>query len=596
MFLRRYERRSGGRRRTYWALVESVRTGRGSRQRVVAYLGDLKRSEQSGWAQLGRKLSGKQPPAPSLFDPPHYDEPSDDEPVLVRLRNIRLERLRDFGDVWMALGLWRLLGLDTLLEKLAPGGREEVPWPVVAAVLTIARFCEPQSELHIESTWYRRTALEDLLGVPVDKMHTDRLYSGMDWLLPLKPLVEKHLKERLGCLFDLQYELLLYDVTSTYFEGQCAANPLAKRGYSRDGRPDCLQVCIGLVVTTDGIPLGYEVFAGNRNDATTVEEIVRAMEQKYGRANRIWVMDRGMVSEANLRFLRSRGGQYIVGTPKAMLRQFEQYLTDKDWHEVQEGVEVKLVSGPEGEEMFILARSADRRQKEKAMHDRFIERLEEALRKMQASAESGRLKDEAVANRRLGRLLSQYWRAAGAFEVKIERLSPPQGKQRLRVTWTRNRRWNDWAALSEGCYLLRTNLNETEPAILWKRYIQLSEAEWAFRIHKDELDIRPIWHQKQPRVLAHILVCFLAYVLWKTLAQWMRRAGLGDAPRTLLEELAKIKSGDVVVPTQTKQGRYNGTVRLRCVTEPDEAQKVLLHRLGITLPRRLRRIDEVVPM
>jgi len=530
-----------------------------------------------------------------LFAPPHYDEPSDDEPVLVRLRGVRLERLRDFGDVWMALGLWRLLGLDTLLESLASGGREGVPWPVVAAILTIARFCRPQSELHIESTWYRATALEDLLGVPVDQVHTDRLYDGMDWLLPLKPMIEKHLKDRLGILFDLEYELLLYDVTSTYFEGQCRANPLAKRGYSRDSRPDCLQVCIGLVVTTDGIPLGYEVFAGNRNDATTVEEIVQAMEKKYGRAHRVWVMDRGMVSEENLAFLRGRGGQYIVGTPKAMLRQFEDYMTEKDWHEVQEGVEVKLVPGPEGDETFVVARSVDRREKEKAMHERFLGRLEEALRKMQSSAECGRLKDEAVANRRLGRLLGQYWRAAGAFEVKIERLSPPQGKQRLRVRWTRNQRWSDWASLSEGCYLLRTNLNETDPAILWKRYIQLVEAEWAFRITKDELEIRPVWHQKQDRVLAHILVCFLAYVLWKTLAQWMRRSGLGDAPRTLLEELAKIKSGDVVLPTQSKQGHDTGAVRLRCVTEPDEAQKVLLHRLGVTLPRRLRRIDEVYP-
>ena len=596
MFLRRYERRSGGRRRTYWALVESVRTGRGSRQRVVAYLGELKRSEQSGWAQLGRKLSGKRRPQRSLFDPPHYDDPSEDEPVLVRLRDVRLERLRDFGDVWMALGLWRLLGLDTLLEKLTRPGREEVPWPVVAAILTIARFCEPQSELHIESTWYRRTALEDLLGVPVDKVHTDRLYAGLDWLLPHKPAIEKHLKERLGALFDLEYDLLLYDVTSTYFEGECAANPMAQRGYSRDSRPDCLQVCIGLVVTTDGIPLGYEVFAGNRNDVTTVEEIVEAMEQKYGRANRIWVMDRGMVSEENLKFLRARDGQYLVGTPKAMLRRFEEHLTNKDWHEVQEGVEVKLVPSPAGDETFLLARSADRREKEKAMHERFVERLEVGLRKMQASAESGRLKDEAVANRRLGRLLGQYWRAAGAFEVKIQRLSPARGKQRLRVTWKRNRRWGEWAALSEGCYLLRTNLNESDPAVLWKRYIQLTEAEWAFRITKDELEIRPIWHQKQDRVLAHILVCFLAYVLWKTLAQWMRRSGLGDAPRTVLEELAKIKSGDVVLPTQTRQGSHNGTVRLRCVTEPDAPQKVLLNRLGLTLPRRLRRIDEVVPM
>jgi transposase len=596
MFLRRYQRRSGGRRRTYWALVESVRTGRGSRQRVVAYLGELARSEQTGWAQLGRNLSGKQRPSPSLFDPPHYDEPADDEPVLVDLRGVRLERLRDFGDVWMALGLWRLLGLDTLLADLAPAGREEIPWPVVAAILTIARFCKPSSELHIETTWYRGTALEDLLGVAVEKVHTDRLYEGLDWLLPHKPQIEKHLKERLGRLFDLEYDLLLYDVTSTYFEGQCAANGLAKRGYSRDSRPDCPQVCIGLVVTEDGVPLGYEVFAGNRNDATTVQEIVAAMEKKYGRAHRIWVMDRGMVSAENLKFLREREGQYIVGTPKAMLRQFERYLTGKNWREVQEGVEVQLVPGPEGDETFVLARSVDRRDKEKAMHQRFLDRLEAALRKMQASAESGRLKDEAVANRRLGRLMGQYWRAAGAFDVKVQRLSPPQGKARLRVAWTRNSRWSDWAALSEGCYLLRTNLNETDPATLWKRYIQLTDAEWAFRITKDELEIRPIWHQKTDRVLAHILICFLAYVLWKTLSQWMRRSGLGDAPRTLMEELAKIKSGDVVLPTGTKEGRYNGTIRLRCVTEPDEAQKVLLHRLGIPLPRRLRRIDEFVQM
>lgn len=201
MFLRRYERRSGKRKRTYWALCESVRTGRGSRQRVVAYLGDLAQSEQNGWAQLGRSLSGKRRPLCSLFDPPPYDDPTDDEPVLVNLRGVRLERLRDFGDVWMALGLWRLLGLDTLLESLAKPRGEDVPWPVVAAILTIARFCKPSSELHIETTWYRATALEDLLGVPVEKVHTDRLYEGLDWLLPHKAEIEKHLKERLGTLF-----------------------------------------------------------------------------------------------------------------------------------------------------------------------------------------------------------------------------------------------------------------------------------------------------------------------------------------------------------------------------------------------------------
>ncbi len=602
MFLRRCIRRKSGKRHTYWALVESFRTAKGSRQRIVAYLGELKKSEKNGWAQLCRRLNQERRPQPSLFDPPHYDDLTDDQPVLVKLKNIRLQRLRDFGDVWLALGLWRLLGLDTLLAKLMSPGREEVAWPVVAAILAIARFCEPASELHIEYTWYRRTTLPDLLGVPVDKVHTDRLYAGLDQLLGHKEAIEQHLKQRLGDLFDLKYDLLLYDITSTYFEGECLGNPMAKRGYSRDSRPDCKQVCIGLVVTNDGMPLGYEVFDGNTNDSTTVERIVRAMEAKYGQASRVWVMDRGMVSEANLEFLRQRGGSYIVGTPKALLRRFEQYLTDKDWHEVQAGVEVKLVPGPDGDETFILARSADRRKKEGAMHDRFFERMEAGLTKLQVSAECGRLKDEATAHQRLGRLKERYWRAASAFNIKIKQIAKPTGKARLLITWTRNPRWSDWTAISEGCYLLRTNLTDVEPAALWKRYIQLTEAEWTFRITKDELEIRPIWHQREERVLAHILVCFLAYVLWKTLAQWMRRAGLGDAPRTLIEEFAKIKSGDVVLkvrpldgPTATTPGPER-TIRLRCVTTPDEAQKVLLNRLGLTLPQRLRTINEVEQM
>ena len=595
MFLKRLERRKNGKKHTYWALVESIRTARGSRHRVVAYLGELKKSERNGWAQLGRRLNGQARPEPSLFDPPHDNDVDDDETVLVKLKGVRLERLRDFGDVWLALGLWRLLELDVLLERLMPSGREEVPWPVTAAILTMARFCEPSSELHIADTWYRRTALEDLLGVAVERVDDNRLYAGLDRLLPHKQAIEKHLKERLGDLFDLDYELLLYDVTSTYFEGECKRNPMAKRGYSRDSRPDCLQVCIGLVVTTDGMPLGYEVFDGNTHDSTTVERMVEAVEAKYGRANRIWVMDRGMVSEKNLAFLRQRNGAYIVGTPKAMLRRFEQHLIDQDWHEVQAGVEVKLVPGPNGDETFVLTRSADRRKKEQAMHARFLERMEQGLVKLQASIASGRLKDEAVAQRRLGRLQERFWRAAGAFDIKIVELKRPQGKARLSITWTRRQDWSEWASLSEGCYLLRTNLVEVDPATLWKRYIQLTDAEWAFRIKKDELAIRPVWHHRDDRVLAHILVCFLAYVLWKALAQWMHRAGLGDAPRTLLEEFARIKSGDVVLPAQSADGSQR-TIHLRCVTTPDEAQKVLLHRLGLTLPQRLRRIDKVDPM
>lgn len=597
MFLRRCKRQKNGKQHIYWALVESYRTARGSRQRTVAYLGELKVNEQSGWAQLGRRLDKKSRPRPSLFDPPHYDDPTDEEPVEINLKGVRLERLRDFGDVWLALGLWRLLELDKLLSDRISQDREEISWHVVAAILTIARFCEPSSELHIEDSWYGRTALEDLLGVSSEKVHTDRLYAGLDWLLPHKESIEKHLKERLGDLFDLKYDLLLYDVTSTYFEGECQANAMAKRGYSRDSRPDCLQVCIGLVVTDDGMPLGYEVFDGNTHDSRTVEDIVMAMESKYGRANRIWVMDRGMVSENNLRFVRQRGGSYIVGTPKAMLRRFERYLTDRNWDEVQEGIEVKLVPGPDNnEELFVLARSTDRRQKEHAMHQRFIDRMETDLLKMQRSIQSGRLKDLQQAHQRLGRIQQRYWRASSAFDVKIVSIKNPADKARLQITFKRNKQWSDWTQLSEGCYLLRTNLTNVDPKTLWKRYIQLTEAEWAFRITKDELVIRPIWHQKADRVKAHILVCFLAYVLWKGLAQWMRRVGLGDAPRTLLEEFAKIKSGDVVLPTRTRDGQHTKLVRLRCVTTPDEAQKVLLNRLGLSLPQRLRRIDEIAQM
>lgn len=631
MFLRRFQKRKNGKSHVYWALVETYRTAKGPRQRIVSYLGELKESEQSGWAQLAAKLDGKEacdPDEPnasgqvqqSLFEPlVRYDEVDatfGSQPVLVDLKGIRLERSRDFGDIWLAWGLWRLLGLDVLLEQEMPRGRAEVPWPIVATILTIARFCEPSSELHIETTWYRRTALEDLLNVRPEKVHTDRLYAGMDELLPHKETIEKHLKQRLGQLFDLDYELLLYDVTSTYFEGQCKGNPQAKRGYSRDKRPDCLQVCIALVVTTDGMPLGYEVFDGNRHDSTTVEEIVETMEKKHGKANRIWVMDRGMVSESNLSFVRSREGCYIVGTPKASLRKFETELVEKKhWDQVEPGVEVKLVPSPDGQETFILARSAERREKERAIHERFLQRMEDGLQQLQAAMNSGRLHDESTAHRRLGRLQGKNSRAAKAFDVKIERVaeakataqpsddqsankdaqnkdqqkkskSKAKKKPRLRITWQRNEQWAEWARLSEGCYLLRSNLNDTDAKTLWKHYIQLTDAEWAFRITKDELVLRPIWHHKEDRVKAHILVCFLAYAMWKTLAGWMRGSGLGDAPRSLLDELVKIKSGDVVLPICSDKGRSH-TVRLRCVTEPDTEQKLLLHRLGITLPKRL---------
>ena len=596
MFLKRLERRKGRKKHTYWALVESIRTAKGSRHRVVAYLGDLKKNERNGWASLGCRLDKKDRPHPSLFDPPPYPEPADDV-ELVRIKGIRLERPRDFGDVWLALGLWRLLGLDTLLSRVIPAGKEDVPWPTVAAILTVARLCEPSSELHIEDTWYRRTSLEDLLGVAVEQVHTDRLYAGLDQLLPHKQTIEKHLKERLGDLFDLKYDLLLYDITSTYFEGQCLGNPMAQRGYSRDSRPDCKQVCIGLVVTTDGIPLGYEVFDGNTGDSTTVETIVAAMEAKYGRASRVWVMDRGMVSEKNLEFLRREGRRYLVGTPKALLKKYEQHLLSDDWHTIREGIEVKLLSVPRDEddetpadseagdgaddehkELFILCRSQDRVRKDEAIVRRFEQRIEERLRAMAARCQKQR-RDPRKLEREIGRMLGQNTRAARLFEVTVEQRE--DGGAQLK--WRKIEGVRDWAALSAGCYLLRTNVLDWTDEELWKTYMQLTEAEAAFKIQKSDLSIRPIWHQKEERVLAHILVCFLAYVLWKTLGQLCRQAGVGDEPRRVLDELAEVRLMDVVLPT-----REGIEIRQRCVARPTEHQQILLDRLRLRLPARLK--------
>jgi len=583
VFLRRIRPRGKGRRQEYWALLESYRTAKGSRHRVVAYLGKLSAKEVSGWEKLAAHLDGKAPPMPGLFDPPAGEGL---EVASVELKNIRLQNVREFGQVYLAWVLWRMLGLEQALSELMPRGLEEVPWSVTAAILCIARFCHPSSELYIERHFYPRSALEDLLGVAAAQVQTDRLYRGLDHLLKQKKAIEGHLRQRLGQLFDLSFDILLYDLTSTYFEGQCAANPMAKRGYSRDNRGDCPQVVIALIVTTDGYPLGYEVFDGNTADSTTVRKIVEKIEGEHGKSKRIWVMDRGNVSHDNLAFIRERGGQYIVGTPKAMLRQVQGELTADGWKEVREGIKVKTVRLQDSDkldasETLVLCKSEDRVSKESAMLDRFIKKMEQGLEAMSKSASSGRLKDLGAAHERLGRLREKNWRAAACFEVKIE-----QKEQALSITWSRDEQKKRDVC---GCYLLRTNTAVTDPVQLWRQYIQLVDAEWAFRITKDELELRPIWHQNQERVQAHILVCFIAYAMWKTLGGWMKAGGLGDSPRELLEELAAVKSADVVLPTRNRDGSPGATLMIRCVTRPDEHTAVLLNRLGITLPNHLKR-------
>ena len=576
MFLRPHYRRRNGRREAYWALVESYRTERGPRQRTVAYLGLMDEAGRLGVEQAAdpQRASPQQELFPEVQTEPRFVE--------IDRTRVRVENCRQFGGPWLALELVKQLGLHEFLARTMPPGREQVPWSLTALVLVIARLCEPSSELHIAEHFYRQTALGDLLGVPIDKIDDNRLYRGLDELLPHKRALEIFLKERFGQLFAIEYDLLLYDVTSTYFEGQANANPLAKRGYSRDHRPDCKQVCIGLVVTRCGLPLGYEVFAGNHHDSTTLVEIVETMEARYGRAQRIWALDRGMVSEDNLEFLKAGQRQYIVGTPKSQLKRFEQQLAAQDWRTVREGLEVKLCACPDGgSETYILCRSRDRREKEQAMHARFEQRIEDGLTKMTVACNKRRHEVGPI-ERRVGRLLGQNTRAAGLFDVQIR--AAESGAAQL--TWKKIEKWRAWAQLSEGSYVLRTNLSGWSDEELWRAYIQLTDAETAFRIQKSDLSLRPVWHQKEDRVLAHILVCFLAYVLWKFLGQLCQQAGLGNEPRRVLAELSELRAVDVVLPTQDGH-----EIRTRCVTQPSDHQKILLERLGLALPGRLHKTD-----
>jgi len=589
MYLRHSTVKKNGKKHVYWRLVRSVRIGSKVRQEVVAHLGELDAKGRAKAAALAEQFLGRSRNRhPELFEAPAQEVTT---PLKVHTDQVRVERARAFGEVWLAWKLWQALGLDEFCEDVLPVGREKVAWAHTAAILVLARLCEPSSELHIAEDWYRRTALEDILGVAPKQVHHKRLYEGLDQLLPHKQELEAHLKRYYGELFAVTYDLLLYDVTSTYFEGEANGNELAQRGYSRDHRPDCKQVCIGIVVTREGYPLGYKVFAGNRNDVTTVEEIVETMEERYGKASRVWVMDRGMVSEHNLSWLREGDRKYIVGAARSELKKWSRELADKSgWDQVREGLEVKICEGPDCREVFLLCRSSDRQKKEAAMHDRFRKRIVEGLQSLQrrlAKAKSST--SRGPVERQIGRLLQRNSRASGAFQVTVT--EDPDRPSGLRVTWRTQRKWKEWACISEGVYVLRSNVHDWTPEDLWRAYTQLYEAEAAFRIHKTNLRIRPIWHQRADRVEAHILVCFLAYAMWKVLQGWMQKAGLGSSPTTILEELRRIVSVDVVLPLEN--GRE---MRLRCVTKPEPSAAALLDRLGLKLPTRLRIPAHVIEM
>jgi len=597
MFLRPNHRDKDGKQHIYWSLVESVRTSDGPRQKTLCHLGELNGSDQARWLKTVEVFNEHGQARQLKLFPSHAEVPADDPQVArVLVNRVRLERTRQFGAGYLGLELWRRLELDRFFEQAVDNDPADVPWSRVAALLAINRLCAPGSELAIEQRWFPSTALDDLLGIEESKINDTRLYRCLDRILPHKTKLERHLKDRYGELFRAEFDVLLYDLTSTYVEGAAEKNPMMRRGYSRDHRPDCEQMVIALIVNSEGFPFSYETFDGNRADVSTMETILRMVERKYGMARRIWVFDRGIVSEENLAAIRKRDGQYLVGTPRSQMKQLEAELVKEDWTRVRPELEVKKVAIPQGEETYVLCRTAGRKEKEQAIRKRFSNSMEKALKGLEKTIALDRLKDRNKMERRLGKIQARHPSVNDLYEVSLRDTS-----EGVRLFWQIKEGQQKWRESREGAYLLRTNLRAASAEELWSKYMQLTEAEAAFRALKSELSIRPLFHQKEPRVKAHVMVAFLGYALWVTLKHLLKphapiepkpsASGVDNtqpfSPMKALSLLSTLQSADIVLPTT--DGRE---IRLRRITEPTAEQKSLLQQLGLTLPDRLERNRE----
>src|SRR5439155_8752561 len=513
MFLRSHHRTKDGKDHTYWSLVETVRTADGPRQKTLCYLGELNDSSQARWLKTIEVFNEQGEAQQLKLFPSHVEPPADDPQVArVLLNKVRLERTRQFGSCLLGLELWKHLELDRFFEQAVDGESTDVPWSRVVALLAINRLCAPGSELAVEQRWYPSTAMDDLLAIEEGKINDTRLYRCLDRILPHKTKLERHLKDRYGALFGAEFDVLLYDLTSTYVEGAAESNPMMRRGYSRDHRPDGEQMVIALIVNNEGFPFSYETFDGNRADVSTMETILRMVERKYGKARRIWVFDRGVVSEENLASIRKRGGQYLVGTPRSQMKQFEAELLQEDWTRVRPEVEIKKVAIPQGEESYILCSTSAGKEKEKAIRSRFSNSMETALKGLEKTIAAGRLKDRNKMERRLGKIQARHPQVNDLYDVELK-----DTVEGVCLFWQIKEDRKTWRESREGAYLLRTNLQAETAEELWAKYMQLTEAEASLRALKSELLIRPLFHQREPRVKAHVMVAFLGYALWVTL-------------------------------------------------------------------------------
>jgi hypothetical protein len=595
MFLRAYTRRKNGKLHRYFSVVENRRVAEGqSVQRQVLYLGEINDSQQDAWRktlevfdedrQAYREIS--------LF-PDDRTLPADAvDAVAVKLDHMQLRRPRAFGDCWLACGLWDQLQLTDFWRPRLADPHAGVPWEKVLQVLAVNRLIDPGSEWAVHRRWFLGSALDELLGVDFQAAAKDRLYRCLDRLVDHKDALFQFLQQRWKTLFDARFDILLYDLTSTYFEGLCAQIPKARHGYSRDGRPDCRQVVIALVVTTDGLPLAYEVFAGNTADKTTLKEFRAKIEGLYGQARRVWVMDRGIPTQATLADMRAESVAYLVGTPKSLLPKLEQELLEKPWETVHEGMAVKLLE--KDGELYVQARSEDRQKKETAMRRRKLQALVHGLNRLKRRAGGGKGRQKISRDQLLKRvaiLRQKAGRVAGFIQVR----EPAPGEPVNRTTFVGTFRRAAWkqSLARDGCYLLRAyvprkdrtpdwpeGLDQQAP-VLWHWYMQLTQVEEAFKTLKSDLGIRPIHHQIQPRVEAHILVAFLAYCLSVTLRMQLTAHAPGLSPRAVLAQLHPIQMVDVCLPTT--DGRWLIMPRY---TEPEPDQQALLAKLHLTLPHQ----------
>ena len=575
MFLRSTSRKKDGKEHRYFSIVESHRLGSGKMaQRTVLYLGEVNDQQAAAWRKSLEVFDEDQQSSRTLsLFPEDREIPQDAADGLqVRLSGLELRRARAFGNCWLACELWRQLSLDGFWQQRLPDGREAVSWEKVLQLLVVNRWIDPGSEWRVHRQWFLGSAMDELLGVDFVVAEKDRLYRCLDRILEHKQELFVWLQQKWADLFHADFEVLLYDLTSTYFEGEMEENPKAKHGYSRDGRPDCLQVVIALVITPDGFPLAYEVMDGNTSDRTTLRGFLDQIENSYGQAKRMWIMDRGIPSEAILAEMRNpaRPMSYLVGTGKGKIKQYEKKWLDLPWHKVRDSVEVKLFE--QDGELYVLAKSAGRQRKEIAMRRKRLARL---LRKLRAMRRSLPSRDQLLM--RIGAVKTAAGRAFGFVKIQVPEVGQPVTRESFRFTVDKNKLQE--AERRDGHYLLRSNLTGADPAVLWTRYVQLTQIESAFRSLKSELGIRPIYHHLEHRVDAHILIAFLAYCLQVTLKNRLALHAPGLTPTAVMEKLATIQMIDVWIPTV--DGRW---LILPRYTQPEKDTKILLLKLKLELP------------